>query len=141
VKAFKLLGERRAARSLAERMVPGARTLPAHIVTWVPSTGRAHAARGFNPAEELARPLARGLRLRARPLLAKMRETSDQAGLSRAGRGANLFGAFAARGPIPPHVLLVDDILTTGATAHECAWALKLAGARTVCVVTFARAL
>ena len=140
LKAFKLLGERRAARWLAVRMVTSARDLHANVFTWVPATRAAEAARGFNPAEELARPLARSLRLPVRRLLIKRRATLDSAGLSRDQRKANLFEAFEARGAVRGHVLLVDDILTTGATAAECASALRRAGAGKVSVVAFARA-
>ena len=141
VKAFKLLGERRAARALAARIAPVARRLDADIVTWVPATRASESERGFNPAEELARPLARLLRLHVRRLLVKRRETLDSAGLSREQRKANLFEAFVAAGPTRARVLLVDDVLTTGATAGECAQALKDAGARAVWVATFARAI
>jgi competence protein ComFC len=141
VKAFKLLGERRTARWLARRMAAPAASLDGDLVTWVPSTRATEASRGFNPAEELARPLARLVRLPARRLVIKRRETRDSAGLSREERRANLYDAFAARGSVRGRVILVDDILTTGATAAECAAALKRAGAATVSVVTFARAL
>jgi competence protein ComFC len=139
LKAFKLLGERRTARWLAERMVPVARALSGNIVTWVPATRASESARGFNPSEEIARPLARFLRLPARRLLVKSRDTLDSAGLSREQRRVNLLDAFAAKGTVAGHVLLVDDIFTTGATAGECAAVLKGAGAREVSVVTFAR--
>jgi ComF family protein len=141
LKAFKLAGERRLARILARWMVPAALSLgPASAVTWVPSTRRSDAARGFTPAEELARPLARALALPAVKLLAKIRETKDQASLNGRERRENPRSAFAQAARVPARVLLVDDIMTTGATADACAVALKGAGARRVCVVTFARA-
>ncbi len=140
LKAFKLLGERRAALWLAARMIPSARAVGASVVTWVPATRASEATRGFNPAEELARPLALRLRLPARRLLRKCRETLDSAGLSRAERRVNQLDAFVARGRVSGHVLLVDDILTTGATAEECAAALRRAGGADVSVATFARA-
>lgn len=141
LKAFKLLGERRTAAALARWMVPSALALgPSSCMTWVPSTRRSEAERGFNPAQELARPLARALALPARPILTKVRETRDQAGLSRTARRANLAEAFRHNGRIPIRVLLVDDVMTTGATADACAAALKEGGARRVTVVTFARA-
>src|SRR5688500_10175804 len=117
LKAFKLLGERRTARWLADRMVPVARALNGDVVTWVPSTRASEAARGFNPAEVIARPLARSLRLPARRLLAKRRDTLDSAGLSKEQRRVNLWQAFGAKSPVAGHILLVDDIFTTGATA------------------------
>jgi len=140
LKAFKLGGERRTARVLARWMVPAALSLGgSSAVTWVPSTRRSDAARGFTPAEEIARPLAGALGVPGRRLLAKTRETRDQAGLSQRERRANLHDAFAPMARIPARVLLVDDIMTTGATADACATALKAAGARRVLVVTFAR--
>ena len=140
VKTFKLLGERRTARWMAARMVRVAHGLDGDVVTWVPATRASEVARGFNPAEEIARPLARLLRLPARRLLVKRRETLDSAGLSKEQRRINLLDAFEAKGRISGHVLLVDDIFTTGATAHECAGALRRGGAREVSVVSFARA-
>ena len=141
LKSFKLRGERRTARELARWMVPAALALGgAELLTWVPSTRRSEAERGFNPAEELARRLARALAVPTARLLRKTRETADQAGLSRAERRENLRGAFAANRRVPARVLLVDDVMTTGATVDECAAALKRNGAKRVTVVTFARA-
>jgi len=71
--------------------------------------------------------------------LRKVRETADQASLDRAGRRRNLDGAFVSL-RVPERVLLVDDVMTTGATADACARALRAAGAFEVMVVTFARA-
>ena len=141
LKAFKLGGERRLARIISRWMVPPALALgAAYAVTWVPSTRRSDAARGFTPAEELARPLARALSIPALKLLTKTRETKDQASLKGNERHENQRGAFAQNARVPDRVLLVDDIMTTGATADACASALKAAGARRVAVVTFARA-
>jgi predicted amidophosphoribosyltransferase len=122
-------------------MAEAAGRLVGDQVTWVPSTRRSEAERGFVPAEALARPLARLLGLPAARLLSKVRETRDQAGLSRAERRSNLGGAFAAIGRVPGRVILVDDVMTTGATIEACALALLHGGAREVRVVTFARAL
>ncbi|MFY9587824.1 MAG: ComF family protein [Actinomycetota bacterium] len=141
LKSFKLRGERRTARELARWMVPPALSLGgADVLTWVPSTRRSEAERGFNPAQELARRLSRSLALPAMRLLRKTRETADQAGLTKKERRANLRGAVAATRRVPERVLLVDDVMTTGATVDECAIALKQSGAKRVTVVTFARA-
>lgn len=137
---FKLLGERRAARALAARMLDAAPALEGECVAFVPATRAARSARGFNPAEELARHVARGLSLPLAPLLEKVRETADQASLGRADRRRNLLGAFRAD-RAPARVLLVDDLFTTGATAGACARALGAAGAARVDVLTFGRAL
>ena len=64
-----------------------------------------------------------------------------QRGLSRAERRRNLRAAFVARTAVPARVVLVDDVYTTGATAHFAASALRKAGARRVEVVTFARTI
>jgi ComF family protein len=140
LKAFKLLGERRTARSLAARMAAAAHEIVGDQVTWVPSTRRGEAERGFVPAEALARPLARLLGLPAARLLSKVRETRDQAGLSRVERRSNLGGAFAATGGVPGRVILVDDVMTTGATLGACARALRDGGAERVVAAAFARA-
>lgn len=104
--------------------------------------------RGFNQAQVLARPLGRGPdgpRLVPR-LLARRRYTRPQTGLSAAERLANVEGAFTVRGPERARardrrVLLVDDVFTTGATAGQCALALKEAGAAWVGVITLTRAV
>lgn len=141
LKAFKLLGERRTARALARCMADAASRMHGDVVTWVPSTRRSDAERGFTPAEELARPLAGLLGLPAARLLHKTRETRDQAGLSRDERRGNQAGAFATRKLSPGRVILVDDVMTTGATVEACSLALLAGGSRQVRVVTFARAL
>lgn len=94
-----------------------------------------HAARlrrrGYDQALELARPLARQLGL---PLvidvLRRGRETAPQSRLDAAQRRRNLRGAFQVdrSTALPPHVVLVDDVMTTGATLHAAAVALRRAG-------------
>jgi ComF family protein len=97
--------------------------------------------RGFNQAalvaDELARALGRPVRRR---WLRRARPTRPQSDLSAAERWANVRNAFQAAPAVAGHhVLVVDDVLTTGATAAECARALRAAGARAVSVVTVAR--
>lgn len=86
-------------------------------------------ARGYDQALELARPLARGLRV---PLIAgalrRRRHTAAQSRLDAAARAENLRDAFAAANGLPPHVALVDDVMTTGATLHAAASALRARG-------------
>jgi predicted amidophosphoribosyltransferase len=73
--------------------------------------------------------------------LARTRATAPQTELDAAARRANVRGAFvASTAAAGADVVLVDDVLTTGATASECARALRAAGARAVGVLTVARA-
>lgn len=77
-------------------------------------------------------------------LMVRHRATKPQVGLDADARRANMRDAFSIRNPSiikAKHVLVVDDVLTTGATADACAWVLKRAGAASVRVLTLARAL
>jgi ComF family protein len=88
-------------------------------------------SRGYDQALELAKPLARALRLPMLPdALRRIRATAPQSELDAARRRRNLRRAFDARRdpPLPAHVALVDDVMTTGATLHAAADALRRAG-------------
>ncbi|MFI4928631.1 MAG: ComF family protein [Burkholderiales bacterium] len=101
--------------------------------------------RGYNQAWELARRLGRRLRIDATPgVLQRSRDTAHQIGMTRREREHNLRDAFwiepAQRARLQGrHVALVDDVLTTGATAHAAALALTRAGAASVDVWVVAR--
>ncbi|MBB1473313.1 ComF family protein [Luteimonas sp. MC1782] len=88
--------------------------------------------RGYDQALELARPLGRALALPlCDGLLLRARATTPQSRLHADDRRRNLRGAFAAQpsgGALPRHVALVDDVMTTGATLHAAAIALRRAG-------------
>jgi predicted amidophosphoribosyltransferase len=124
---------------------------PAGVVVPVPLGVRRRRARGFNQAAAIAVALARTWRLPVdETVLTRRRETGTQTALGPADRLANTLGAFAARPPggrsaapdaTGPAVILVDDVLTTGATLVACATALGEAGWSRVDAVTFARAL
>jgi len=115
--------------------------LPAQAVTWVPLARRRLAERGYDQARALA--VAVGARL-DRPvvrLASRVIATGPQARRTGEERRAAMKGAFqATRLPAPPSVLLIDDVLTTGATAAACAEALVCAGARDVMLLAAARA-
>jgi len=101
-------------------------------------------ARGFHPAGELARGLARAIGVPARcDALRQVRETGSQTGLDRRERRRNVRGAFAAAPGFaaPRCAALVDDVVTTGATLAEAARVLRRAGARRVVAVCVARTL
>ena len=111
------------------------------VVTPVPTTGRRLRERGYNQAECLARAYASATSRDVRMLLLRSSGTRTQTSLQPAARAANVAGAFAARERIAGlHVILVDDVLTTGATAAECARVLDDAGACCIRLLTFARA-
>jgi ComF family protein len=97
--------------------------------------------RGFNQAGLLAREISRRTHTPVRNALRRVRFTATQAGLTNAKRRQNVSGAFRSRRASldGQRILLVDDVMTTGATAASCARALKLAGARQVVLLTLAR--
>jgi competence protein ComFC len=118
--------------------------VPADVVTWVPLSRRRRARRGFDQAEVLARAVSESLGVPARPLLVRIRDTRAQARAGGSERRRALRDAFAGRrggGELAGRVLLVDDVLTTGATAAACARALRVSGAERVSVLTAARSL
>jgi ComF family protein len=99
--------------------------------------------RGYNQALELARPLAHGLGVPLRhDVLQRVRHTEAQTELDAVGRRRNVRGAFALRAGValPPHVAILDDVMTTGATLAECARVLRRAGVQQVDVWALARA-
>jgi ComF family protein len=113
------------------------------LVVPVPLHPRKLRAREFNQSLLLADRIARRLSL---PLsfehLVRIRDTQPQTELDRRERTRNVRRAFAVREPAGfenQRVLLVDDVLTTGATVNDCARALRRAGAQSVCVLTLAR--
>jgi len=113
------------------------------VVAPVPLHWRRRLARGFNQAALLAAAVARRYAVPVTRAVRRRRGTPSQAGLSNAQRRANVAGAFQVRRAERVRgrrVLLVDDVMTTGATASACAAALKRAGAAYVAVLTLARA-
>lgn len=129
------------ARGLLERLGGEAERV---AVVPVPLALSRRRERGFNQAALLARPLAARLGLRLLPALVREPGGRRQAGSGGRARAENVAGRFVARGPpADPRtaVLIVDDVLTTGATALACAKALEEAGFERAALVTFARTL
>jgi ComF family protein len=117
------------------------------IVIPVPLWSGKRSARGFNQAEAIARTFIHFQSFSSIQLdtsiLIRTRETASQTGLTRHQRRTNVRGAFAVVKPAKikgQSILIVDDVMTTGTTAGECARVLRRAGAKEVFVVTVARA-
>lgn len=116
------------------------------VVHAVPTTRARMRERGYNQAALIAQAFAREIRNDYVELLERAPAASSQTALQPAKRAANVAGAFRVRADAVDfvrgrRVLLIDDVLTTGATVSECAETLAAAGAASVCVLTYARAL
>jgi predicted amidophosphoribosyltransferase len=133
-------GLRRLAATAAELVTATVERPDAEALTFVPPDRERLLQRGHHPAERLARELERHWQAPVVKLLSRTRRAPRQAGARLADRRRNVRGAFTSR-PSPPSVCLVDDVYTSGATASAAATALRTGGARTITVVTFARAL
>lgn len=136
---YKFHGEARSGEYYAEKLAglvklafPGAAFT---LVTWVPLSKKRKKERGYDQAERLARPLAGALGLPCAPCLRKAGENRVQHLLRREERAGNVRGVYLPDGKNPvagQTVLLVDDIVTTGATLAECAGVLLRGGATDV---------
>lgn len=106
------------------------------MLSWVPVSQKRYKERGFDQSEIIARAMADELQCPVTPVLVKTRHTRPQSGLSDAShRRANIIGAYQVVDPqliADKKILLIDDIITTGATASECAKTLLIAGAKEV---------
>ena len=133
----------------AKRLEEIARAVPEEwrsidMLVPVPLHAERRRERGHNQAEQIARPLAKSLRLKlAAPLLVRVKPRPAQLVLSRSERWKAVRSAYVARDDADlkdATILLVDDVMTTGATLDACARALKKAGAKRVLALTVGRA-
>ena len=149
IHAFKFGGRRGLAEPLGDLVaglglsaMPGAAP---DLLVPVPLHRRRERERGYNQALLLSRRLERAWGVPVAPdVLVRGAATAPQADLDAAARRRNVRGAFTVTKPeaiLGRHVVLVDDVLTTGATAGECARSLTRAGASVVGVLTIARTL
>jgi ComF family protein len=129
---FKFHGDLAAGRLLAQLMIQACADLPRPgALIPLPLHRSRLRSRGYDQALELARPLARAFDLPLRvDALSRIRSTAPQSELSALQRRRNVRKAFVVDSdrPLPAHVTLVDDVMTTGATLHAAATALRQAG-------------
>jgi predicted amidophosphoribosyltransferase len=139
VHGWKERGLRHATRLAADLVVERVERPHGFFVTQIPPEPMRQLRRSRHPAESLARELARRWGLEQVELLRRAATLRRQTGLPFEDRRRNVRGAFVALCACPAHVILVDDVYTTGATAASAAGALRAAGTQLVDVVTFAR--
>lgn len=111
------------------------------VLTWVPMPKRRRRDRGIDHGQELCRCVAAAAGMEMRPLLERKGAARTQRGLSKEKRLTNLKDGFLCSERIAGSVLLVDDVLTTGATIWACVDALMSSGATRVYAVTATRAM
>jgi ComF family protein len=147
IHAFKFGGRRALAGPLGDLLAESGGRIPPgpsiDLVIAVPLHPSRERQRGFNQATLLARRLGRRWELPvAHDVIRRATATTPQTELDAEARRENVRNAFVLRRPAAVagrHVLLVDDIMTTGATVGECAACLRRAGAASVGVLTVAR--
>jgi len=129
-------------RLLAEKVCVQLDALP-QVVTYVPSHWQRQLGRGTTPAQTLAQQVGKSSHRRIRRVIRPVRKTAKQAMLPAEARAANVKDAFAQVRNFRwtgQSFLLVDDVITTGATTREITRVLRQAGAKTVFVAAAARA-
>ena len=146
--ALKYDGEQRLASPLGMAMAERWRrvALGGDVLVPVPVHEGRRRERGFDQAELLAAVVAKQLGVPIRSLLARSEETAAQHRLGRSARAGNVGNAFVVKETVArqvrrahPWVVLIDDVMTTGATLAGCAAALQAAGAECVSALTVAR--
>lgn len=114
---------------------------PDTVLTWVSMPDIRRKKRGIDHGRTLCKAVAAQTGMEVRQLLVRTRNAHTQRGLNREARLRNLSGTFACREHIDHPVLLIDDVMTTGATAEQCSAILKAAGATQVYVLTATKAM
>ncbi len=139
---FKQRGQPQLASFMAQRMarqVEGRLHQNFSFITYVPSARTARWKRGYCPAQLLAEALSRRLKIPCKAVLYR-KGGKQQKYLTAEERWENAKNSFAMKekSPVEGTILLVDDLMTTGATLHSCASLLRSSGAKQVFAVTFA---
>ncbi len=147
ISRYKYQGQRQYARPLLAEMTIRVQALLAEqpqrtpqLLIAAPMHRKRQRKRGFNQAAEIAEAISAGTGIPwTDRLLQRTRPTPPQSGLNRRQRLGNLRGLFGISGEVPAHVALVDDVVTTGATAGTLARLLRRHGAATIEVWALAR--
>lgn len=147
--AFKEEGQTRVAATLASKMIPLLKNLaPTEslsrgvVLVSVPSRSSSFIKRGFVPARILANEIAKQGGMRSIAALKFVRQVDDQAALGAAARKLNLVESMSAKFSLRGYrVIIIDDIVTTGATILEAGRALESAGAQVVGFLAFAETM
>ncbi|MDT8715571.1 ComF family protein [Clostridium sp. 19966] len=131
-------------RVLAELIIKLIQNLniQADLITFVPSSKENYSSRGFNQSEFLCKLVADEVNVTKASLLIKNLQTKDQIGLDANQRWDNLRGSFTVINKnkvINKKIIIIDDVITTGATAHNCGSELIKCGAKEVIVLTVAK--
>jgi len=142
IRAYKFQQTRRLSLLFGKTLAETLRAAQWHpdLICAVPLHPLRYMQRGYNQSALVAKVTARHTGLPYRPLLRRVRTTQQQARLGAAARQRNVAGAFRSTPLSGEQVLLVDDVMTSGATVTECALTLFAAGAGRVYVATLARA-
>ena len=118
-------------------------TLRPDIVTWIPVSEKRRKDRGYDQSELLAREIAELLGVPVLPVLRKTGDNRAQSSLDAAARAANVIGMYEIREDAPDitdrTVLLIDDVLTTGATVREASFVLDSVRPRKICCLFAAK--
>ena len=141
VRRYKYSDDKWLSAYMADAMIKACDMDEMDIVCHVPLHEKRCKSRGFDQAEELAKRISERTGKPFVCALLRNRNTMTQTKLNAAERQENIYGAFESICPVSGRVVLVDDVLTTGATSAECARVLMAVGAQSVTVVTFARAV
>ncbi len=140
VQRYKYGGDKWLCAFMADAIIEAMDMSAVDAVCHVPLHDRRRKSRGFDQAAELAKSIAEQTGKPYVVALRRVRNTPTQTKLSAQQRQENMRGAFESAERVSGRVLLIDDVLTTGSTAAECAAVLVAAGAASVTVATFARA-
>lgn len=142
---FKFYGRRSYAKSYGSLLAMKLQKMgweDTDILSWIPISTRRKFRRGYDQTYLVAKIVARELGIPLTPVVKKVRHTKPQSGMGDAAhRRANILGAYRVLDPAfikDKRILLLDDIITTGATASECARVLLTAGAKEVKLATVA---